>query len=127
MFKTILFPIDQSRKSLETESNAIQFALNQKSRMILISVMQPESSEKHSQKSFKSKLNRLKTEVEDHGLICEAIERSGKPPFTICDVADELNVDLIIMGTKGINLEQNSQSTAARVIQLAPCPVLVLP
>ena len=31
------------------------------------------------------------------------------------------------MGTRGINLEQASSSTAARVIQLAPCPVLVVP
>ena len=45
----------------------------------------------------------------------------------ICDVADELNIDLIVMGTRGVNLEEDSQSTAVRVIQLAPCPVLVVP
>ena len=45
----------------------------------------------------------------------------------IGDVADEIEADLIVMGTRGINLEQASNSTAARVIQLAPCPVLVVP
>ena len=38
----------------------------------------------------------------------------------------ELNVDLIVMGTRGLNLEEEHESTAARVIQLAPCPVLVV-
>ena len=58
---------------------------------------------------------------------CELIEREGKPAFVIGDVADEIEADLIVMGTRGINLEQASSSTAARVIQLAPCPVLVVP
>jgi nucleotide-binding universal stress UspA family protein len=34
---------------------------------------------------------------------------------------------VIVMGTRGITLEADQQSTAARVIQLAPCPVLVVP
>jgi nucleotide-binding universal stress UspA family protein len=54
-------------------------------------------------------------------------ERSGKPAFVIGDVADEVNADVIVMGTRGISLEDDQHSTAARVIQLAPCPVLVVP
>ncbi|MFL0755937.1 MAG: universal stress protein, partial [Prochlorococcus sp.] len=72
-------------------------------------------------------LNRAREQVEQAGLPCEVLERQGKPAFVICDVADELNVDLIVMGTRGVNLEGDSESTAARVIQLAPCPVLVVP
>ena len=45
----------------------------------------------------------------------------------ICDVANELNVDVILIGTNGVNLERDSDSTAAQVIQFAPCPVLVVP
>jgi nucleotide-binding universal stress UspA family protein len=55
------------------------------------------------------------------------VERQGKPAFVICDVADEMNVDVIVMGTRGVNLSSDGESTAARVIQLAPCPVLVVP
>ena len=43
-----------------------------------------------------------------------------KPAFVIGDVADELNVDVIVMGTRGVNLGSDRESTAARVIQLAP-------
>ena len=60
-------------------------------------------------------------------MVCEVVEREGKPAFVICDVADELNVDVIVMGTRGVNLEDDTESTAVRVIQLAPCPVLVVP
>jgi nucleotide-binding universal stress UspA family protein len=45
----------------------------------------------------------------------------------ILDVADELNVDVIVMGTGGVSLNSDDGSTAARVIELAPCPVLVVP
>ena len=65
--------------------------------------------------------------MEQAGISCEVLEKQGKPAFVICDVADELNVDLIVMGTRGLNLEEDQESTAARVIQLAPCPVMVLP
>jgi nucleotide-binding universal stress UspA family protein len=59
---------------------------------------------------------------------CEVIEREGKPAFVICDVADEINADVIVMGTRGLTLEADeAPSTASRVIQLAPCPVLVVP
>ena len=61
------------------------------------------------------------------GMDCQLIEREGKPAFVICDVADEINADVIVMGTRGLSLEADQASTASRVIQLAPCPVLVVP
>ncbi|MEB3171497.1 MAG: universal stress protein, partial [Synechococcaceae cyanobacterium] len=61
------------------------------------------------------------------GIACDVFEREGKPAFVIGDVADEVNADVIVMGTRGISLEDDQHSTAARVIQLAPCPVLVVP
>ena len=45
----------------------------------------------------------------------------------IAEVAAELNVDVIVMGDPGVNLEIDSTSTAASVIELASCPVLVVP
>ena len=61
------------------------------------------------------------------GVAAQVIERQGQPAFVIGDVAEEVNADLIVMGTRGITLEEDQHSTAARVIQLAPCPVLVVP
>lgn len=63
------------------------------------------------------------------GVEAELIEREGKPAFTICDVADEINADLIIMGCRGLGLTEEgvTESVTSRVINLSPCPVLIVP
>ena len=127
MFETVLFPIDQSRQARETAGKALELALSHDSRLLLLSVVEPERPGMQDPGSVADLLQRTQREVQQKGVPCEVIERQGKPAFVICDVADELNVDVIVMGTRGVNLQQDSQSTAARVIQLAPCPVLVVP
>ena len=72
-------------------------------------------------------LEQARSSFEQAGIACDVFEREGKPAFVIGDVADEVNADVIVMGTRGISLEGEEHSTAARVIQLAPCPVLVVP
>jgi nucleotide-binding universal stress UspA family protein len=44
-------------------------------------------------------------------------------------VADEVEANLIIMGCRGLGLTEEgaSESVTNRVINLAPCPVLVVP
>jgi len=44
-------------------------------------------------------------------------------------VADEIQSPMLsLMGTRGLSLEPGEESTASRcLIQLAPCPVLVVP
>ncbi|EAQ70510.1 universal stress protein [Synechococcus sp. RS9909] len=127
MFNTVLFPIDQSREAMETASKALELARSHDSRLIVLSVVQPDRPDMHDPAAVAALLEQARQRFVDAGLPCEVVEREGKPAFVICDVADELNVDVIVMGTRGVNLEDDSESTAARVIQLAPCPVLVVP
>ena len=127
MFETILLPIDQSREAFETANKAIQIAKSHESNIIMLSVAKPEPTEMNDDESISSLLKRARKQIEEAGINCEVLEKEGKPAFVICDVADDLNVDLIVMGTRGVNLEEDAESTAARVIQLAPCPVLVVP
>ncbi|WP_320666482.1 universal stress protein [Prochlorococcus sp. MIT 1307] len=127
MFKSLLFPIDQSRQTFETAKAAIQIAQNHQSQITLLSVLQVEGTEMDRTQLITSLLNRVKEQIEQAGVSCNVLEKQGTPAFVICDVADDLNMDLIVMGTRGINLEKDNKSTAARVIQLAPCPVLVVP
>ena len=127
MFETVLFPIDQSRQAFETAGKAIELAKNHQSHIIMLSVIQAERPEMNDAELVKSLLKRAREQIEQAGVTCEVLEKQGNPAFVICDVADDLNVDLIVMGTKGLNLEADSGSTASRVIQLSPCPVLVVP
>ena len=127
MFETVLFPVDQSREALEAAGKTLELARSHSSRLVLLSVVQPERPEMHDHEAVAALLSQTRDRFERAGVSCDELEREGKPAFVICDVADELNVDVIVMGTRGVNLEAESGSTAARVIQLAPCPVLVVP
>jgi len=127
MFKTVLFPIDNSRQATETAAVALKLAQSHASRLVILSVVETEEGTMHDPAAVASLLEQARRGFEQAGLSCEVIEREGKPAFVIGDVADEINADVIVMGTRGIALEDDSQSTAARVIQLAPCPVLVVP
>jgi nucleotide-binding universal stress UspA family protein len=123
MFQTGLFPIDRSRQALETAAVALKLVQQHGSRLVLLSVVEAGDEEA----AVAELLQQARGSFEQAGVACELIEREGKAAFVIGDVADEINADLIVMGTRGITLESDQQSTAARVIQLAPCPVLVVP
>ena len=127
VFRTVLFPLDQSRAALDTISTVLQLVQQHGSQLLLLSVVDSESSAMADAEAVAQLLQKAKDTFSQAGVNCEVIEREGKPAFVIGDVADETEADLIVMGTRGVNLEGAQTSTAARVIQLAPCPVLVVP
>jgi nucleotide-binding universal stress UspA family protein len=137
MFDTILFPIDQSRESREAASTVAEVVKAHGSRLIILSVVEnpeepPTSAADRSMTSVEAiakLLEEAKALFQTQGITAEIVEREGKPAFTICDVADELNAELIIMGCRGLGLTEEgaSESVTARVINLSPCPVLIVP
>ena len=124
MFNTVLFPIDRSRQAAETAATALKLAQKHQSRLVLLSVVEPDQDDPAAVATL---LEDARKRFLAEGMECQLIERQGKPAFVICDVADEINADVIVMGTRGLSLEPDEASTASRVIQLAPCPVLVVP
>ena len=124
LFETILLPIDRSRQAADTAAMALKLAQQSNSRLVLLSVLE---SGEDDPLQVAQLLDQARSSFEQAGVACEVLEREGKPAFVIGDVADEINADLIVMGTRGITVETDQHSTAARVIQLAPCPVLVVP
>ena len=124
MFDTVLFPIDRSRQAAETAATALKLAQQHQSHLVLLSVVEPHHDD-HA--AVATLLEDARKRFLAEGMECQLIEREGKPAFVICDVADEINADVIVMGTRGLSLEPDEASTASRVIQLAPCPVLVVP
>jgi nucleotide-binding universal stress UspA family protein len=127
MFNTVLFPIDQSRQTMDTAALTLKLALQHGSRLVVLSVVEPEEGVMHDAAAMARLLEQARSHFEQAGVTCEVIEREGRPAFVIGDVADEINADLIVMGTRGLSLDADQPSTASRVIQLAPCPVLVVP
>lgn len=130
MFKTVLFPIDRSRDSQEPAETVAELVKFCQARLIILSVEEPSpEGDTLSSEAIDQLLEQAKGSFADLGIAADTLHRQGKPAFTICDVADELSADVIVMGCRGIGLTQEgaSDSVSSRVINLAPCPVLVVP
>jgi nucleotide-binding universal stress UspA family protein len=127
MFETVLFPIDHRRQTLDTAAVALKLAQQHNSRLVILSVVDRDDPSMADAADVAQLLDQARQRFTAEGIDCRLIEREGKPAFVIGDVADEINADVIVMGTRGLSLETDQSSTAARVIQLAPCPVLVVP
>ncbi len=137
MFKTVLFPVDQSRETREAAEAVANLVKTYQSRLILLSVVEkPATDEEPSKAGVMGSVEAVAQLLQvaqslfaEKGIEAEVIEREGMPSFTICDVADEINADLIVMGCRGLGLtiEGASESVTNRVINLSPCPVLIIP
>ena len=137
MFNKILFPLDRSREAQEAIAVAIDLVQKYQSKLILLSVIEtPDPNAEtiddpvmQSPEAIDQLLHSAQAMFAKRGIQAEILQRQGKPAFTICDVADELNVNLIVMGSRGVGLdvEHTTDSVASRVINLAPCPVLIVP
>jgi len=138
MFKTVLFHVDQSREAREAAEMVIQIVKNYSARLIILSVLEaptPEGDESPAPEKMTSAdavaqlLKSAQSMFAQQGIEAETIEREGKPAFTICDVADEIGADLIVMGCRGTGLTEEgaADSVTNRVINLSPCPILIVP
>ncbi|ESA32822.1 universal stress protein [Leptolyngbya sp. Heron Island J] len=134
MFKTVLFPIDASPEAQQAAFKTAELVKYHHSRLILLSVVETPNGynphpEQTSPEAVAQLLEKAKAVFTNQGIDTEAIERQGNPAFVICDVADEMSADLIVMGCRGTGLtpEGQSESVSNRVINLSPCPVMVVP
>ena len=138
MFKTILFPIDHSREAREAAQMVANLVKTYSSRLFLLSVVEKASPEDTgsphhpvmaSPEEVEKLLKAAQALFAQQGIEADMVEREGKPSFTICDVADEIGADLIVMGCRGLGLtsEGATESVTTRVINLSPCPVLIVP
>jgi nucleotide-binding universal stress UspA family protein len=133
MFKTILFPVDQSREAREAAETVVGLVKSFQSRLVLLSVVETPQAEAQGVMSSEESVAKLLKGAHElfaqSGIEADTIEREGMPSFTICDVADEIEADLIVMGCRGMGLTQEgvAESVTSKVINLSPCPVLVVP
>ena len=137
MFNTVLFPVNPSREAREAATVVANIVQKYGSRLFLLSVVEEPHSEeetKHpdtmmSPEAVIELLNNAQAMFAQQGIEAETLQRQGMPAFTICDVADELDANLIIMGSRGLGLTEEgvADSVTNRVINLSPCPVLIVP
>ncbi|MEN9218080.1 MAG: universal stress protein [Gloeomargarita sp. DG_2_bins_126] len=122
MFHKVLLALDQNQEPFEQAVALVTFCGAQVSLVVAV----PSEAEVAAAEAW---LGGVQKSLHSQGIDANSFVRVGQPAFTICDLADELNVDLIIVGCRGTGLTEEgmAESVSIRVINLAPCPVLVIP
>ena len=138
--KKIIFPTDFSKASESARTVAINFAITNEADLYIVNIYQMPYVRSGSfssslldviKKDSHSKMDELAASLREQypGLKLTDCSILGDPVQTICDLSEELNADLIIMGTHGasgieeIFLGSNTQA----VIKNARVPVLAIP
>lgn len=134
MFNHILFPVDNSRETGHAIPLVADLAQRYGGTVLLLTVFDPNLVEPGQSEGAKQAIDALlshtQSTLQQAGVTAIKTEyREGRIPFVICDVADEQEMDLIVMGCRGLGFsdEGHDDSVSNRVINLAPCPVLVVP
>jgi universal stress protein A len=145
-YRVILVPIDFSEHSKKTIRYATRFAARYEARIRLLHVFQVPD---YAVTQYESKqvgfdqlknqadiaeeealqnLERFEKELMNQGVNVKAFLRVGYPFEEIIQVANDPEIDLIIIGSHGRSGIKRLLlgSTAERVVEHAPCPVLVV-
>jgi nucleotide-binding universal stress UspA family protein len=138
MFNRILHANDGSEHAFQALALALAIARQNNSELHMICVEEidymPEFIEEVRQETgtaarrFHKVVQRAKKMAEDNNVALHIHVVAGHPVRDIVDLAAELKVDLLIIGAKGHSAlyERLIGSRADRIVQLAPCPVMVV-
>ena len=137
MFTTVLLPLAPHPPDPATLAQVQSLVRGPDGKVVLLRLLEAEALSNQNQSETLREHERVQGQLRAAGVICTVIERwlqsvddedaAGFAAAAIADVADELNVDVIVMGGPGVNLEIDSTSATASVIELVSCPVLVVP
>jgi nucleotide-binding universal stress UspA family protein len=140
-FKTILVPVDFSDHSKEALDTAIEIAHLFGSTIHLLhcyhiqaagiapyGIVMPSGYYDDIRDAAEKRLKDWYEMVSNEGIQSESILSANTPSLTISQAAEEIEADLIVMGTRGLSGLQHALlgSVAERVVRIAPCPVLTV-
>ena len=143
MVKTIVVPTDFSAQAEEATKTALGLLRRQpeEARLVLLHVYHlpfeytaygtvPTAIDyfKDVEGAAIDRLEEIAEPLRKKGFTVETVAREGYPPEVIVQVAEELGADLLTLGTHGRSglAHLLLGSTAERVVQTAPCPVLTV-
>ena len=149
MTKTILVPVDGSDNAERAVAKAADMARQLEARLIAVHVMRDDASDRvppelreyerleHAQLSERSMLQAEAEQVLRHaemraedaaGVRPEALLKEGDVAGTILDLAAERDVDLIVMGSRGLGTLKGLLlgSISQKVSQLCRCDCLIV-
>jgi nucleotide-binding universal stress UspA family protein len=138
MFSKILHANDGSEHAFQALSLALAITRQNNSELHMVSVEEidymPEFIEEVKQETgtaarrFHAVLQRARAMAEEHEVKLQIHILAGHPVRDIVELAKEIKAELLVIGATGHSAiyERMIGSRADRIVQLAPCPVLVV-
>jgi nucleotide-binding universal stress UspA family protein len=133
----VLIPVDGSDSSRNAAKYGAHLVNAKYPKIFLLNVWEPitltiggdkaERLRQNAEAKSMALLEEHKKLLEPCGLDVELITRSGRPDYAILNVQDELDCDLIVIGSRGLSVLENviMGGVVTRVLEGATCPVLV--
>ncbi len=137
-FEKILNPVDGSTHSMHSTQSAIELARQFKSKIVLLhchSRFPVVLSEPYFQqaideimKTSEELMKPFETILEESGVDYEVRILEGLPGTTIAEIAKLDNIDLIVMGSRGVSNFEGLflGSVAHQVLHKSQCPVFIV-
>ncbi len=139
MFKTILVGLDGSAREPGVLAQAVEIADRLGGKLVLCRAMQIPMSipavawslagddfETFLLEHGRDALQRVAAELPE-GLVGATTAELGQPGDVLCKVAEERGVDLVVIGSHGYDrVDRLLGTTAAKVVNRAPCSVMVV-
>jgi nucleotide-binding universal stress UspA family protein len=140
MYDNILLPTDGSSATTEALDHALTIAIDKDATIHPLYIVDKrhlraaddetiDEVRRSLEEEATHALDDAEVRIEDEGVTVEPVQREGAPHREIVDYAEEVGIDLIVMGTHGKNgRERLAQlgSTTERVVKNADQPVLVV-
>jgi nucleotide-binding universal stress UspA family protein len=138
MFKKILHANDGSEQAFNALSFAIEIAKQNAAELHMVSVEElpymPEYIEEVREEKgtaarrFHGVIQRANTMADERHVKLKTHVLAGHPVRDIVQLANDIKADLLVIGAAGHSAfyERMIGSRADRLVQLAPCPVLVV-
>lgn len=133
----VLIPVDGSDSSRNAAMYGAHLVNTRNPKVYLLNVWEPvnmtiggEMAEKLRESALAESMALLegyRSMLEPCGLDVELVSRSGRPDYVILNVQDELDCDLIVIGSRGLSVLEHviMGSVVTGVLEGATCPVLV--
>lgn len=124
MFGRFLVPLDGSQLAEKAAQSAAELARHCKAELVFVRAC----SGQDALKEAADYLDPICQEARAEGLLARAEVRVGEPSVKICQVAEEEEIDLIVMSSHGRTGLARTVfgSVAETVMRAACCPVMVV-
>ena len=124
--KTVLVAYDDPES--QTLGRAADYAEQLGATLIVTNVVPPKDGTPDAERLAQARLEQARSYLEGRGLAADLVPTKGTPADAIIRLAQERNVDLIVMGTHGhgFGAHMLMGGVAEKMVRKAPCPVLTV-